>query len=232
MAAQTLDQTGTQAAIYPSEDVLWATGPPINMPGGQGEEPYSSDDEQLVAPPVPQSAAQLQATEDYLHEVINGETSNAVYPEDVVNNRVLGPQGFGDWNVQPYYTGHSQIVQANPGSEQGWGVGPARRWAHYPKVDSPNPARNEGQHLRNGALPWVSADSSFYERSQLAWEQQWDPYKFRRSPAAVVPVAQSVPFVQTVPTFAGGPSPVPGLDVPIGSDEQGVYWTQQARPGT
>jgi hypothetical protein len=230
MAARTLDQTGTQAAVYPSEDQLWAQGPPVNSPGGQGVQ-YIGAADQIIPPPAPASAAAANATEDYLHEVINGETSNAVYPEDVVNNRVFGPQGFGDWNAQPYYSGHSQNIVSNPASEQGWGVGPARRWAHYPKVDSPNPARNEGQHLRNGALPWVTADSSLYERSQLAWEQQWDPYKQRRSPAAVVPVAQSVPFVQTVPTFAGGPAPTPGLDVPIGGEDQGVYWHQQTGPG-
>ena len=165
----------------------------------------------------------MQATEDYLHEVMNGETSNEAWPETVVNNRSIGPMGFGTWNEQPYYTGHSQNIPSNPGSEQGWGVGPARRWAHYPRVDSPNPARNDGQHLRNGSLPWVTADSSLYERTQLAWEQQWDPYKYRRTPSAVVQVAPSVPFVQTVQPYAGGPSPVPGLDVPIGSEEYGVY---------
>ena len=230
MAGQTLDQTGTQAAVYPSEDQLWVSGPPINAAGGQGVQ-YIGASEQIVPPPAPTSSAALTATENYLHEVINGETSNEVWPENVVNNRVIGPQGFGPWNAQPYYSGHSQNIPSNPASEQGWGVGPARRWAHYPKVDSPNPARNEGQHLRNGALPWVAVDTALYYRTQLAWEQQWDPYKFRRTPAAVVPVAQSVPFVQTVPTFAGGPSPTPGLDVPIGGEDLGVYWTQQTGPG-
>src|SRR6516164_8608563 len=107
---------------------------------------------------------------------MNGETSNQAYLEDVVNNAVYGPQGFGDWNAQPFQSGHTQITLANPAQEQGWGVGPARRWAHYPKTESPNPARNEGQHLRNGELPWVSNESKLYERSQLAWEQQWAPY--------------------------------------------------------
>ena len=216
----TLDQTGTQAAVYPAEATLWVIGAPINAPGDQGVEYIGADD--LLPPPAPTSARAAQATEDYLHDVINGETSNEVWPEDVVNPAVHGPQGFGDWNVQPYYTGHSQNIPSNPGAEQGWGVGPARRWAHYPKVESPNPARNEGQHLRNGSLPWVVADSSLYERSQLAWQQQWEPYKFRRSASAVVPVPPSVPFVQTVPTYAGGPSPVSGLDVPIGGEE-GIY---------
>jgi hypothetical protein len=220
--ALTLDQTGTQAAVYPSEDQLWVQGPPINAPGSQGITPYGAG-EQFAPPPVPRSAAQMAATENYLHEVMNGETPNAVWPENVVNPRVIGPQGFGTWNAQPYFSGHSQNIPSNPASEQGWGVGPARRWAHYPRVDSPNPARNNGQHLRNGALPWVTVSSSLYERSQLAWEAQWQPYKYRRTPAAVVQVAPSVPWVQTVQPFAGGPSPVPGLDVPIGSADYGVY---------
>ena len=222
-APPALDHTGTQAAIYPSEEALWSTGPPINAPGGQGVE-WTGAGEQLVPPPAPASAAAAQATEDYLQEVINGETSNEAFAENVVNNAVYGPQGFGDWNVQPYYSGHSQNIVSDPSAEQGWGVGPARRWAHYPKVESPNPARNEGQHLRNGSLPWVVTDSALYYRTQLAWEQQWDQFKQRRPVAATVPVAQSVPYVQTVPTFAGGPAPTPGLDVPIGGDDQGVYW--------
>jgi hypothetical protein len=220
-APASLDQTGTQAAVYPSEEVLWQVGPPINAPGGQGVE-YIGAGDQIIPPPAPASAAAANATEDLIHEQLNGETSNAVWHENVINNAVYGPQGFGDWNVQPYYSGHSQNIRSNPAAEQGWGVGPARRWAHYPKVDSPNPARNLGMHLRNGSLNWVVGDSSLYERSQLAWEQQWDPFKQRRPVAAVVPVPPSVPFVQTVPTMAGGPSPVPGLDVPIGGEE-GVY---------
>lgn len=214
-----LDATGTQAMYYPSEETLWVQGPPINDPGDQGVEwPAVPDDGLGPMPPAPASMASLNATEAYLHRVINGQTPNEAYWEDVVNPAVYGPQGFGDWNVQPYESGHTQIIQANPSSEQGWGVGPARQWAHYPKTDSPNPARNEGQHLRNGDLPWVTADSILYYRTQLAWEQQWDPYKYRSPVSPVVPVAQSVPFVQTVPTFGGGPSPVPGIDVPIGDN--------------
>lgn len=214
-----LDVTGTQAAVYPSEEALWAQGPPINDPGDQGVA-YVSDDG-LTPGPAPASAAAANATEEFIHEVMNGETPNEAYWEDVVNNRVIGPQGFGDWNQQPYFTGHTQIVLSDPASEQGWGVGPARRWAHYPKVDSPNPARNEGQHLRNGQLPWVTADSSLYERTQLAWEQQWAPYKMRSPVTPVVPVPASVPFVQTVPTFGGGPLAYPGIDIP--TEDAGIY---------
>ena len=156
------------------------------------------------------------AYEAYIAEVMNGETPNQTYPEDVVNNAVYGPQGFGDWNVQAYESGHSQIVQSNPAAEQGWGVGPARRWAHYPKVESPNPSRNFGEHFRNGQLPWVSNESKLYVRTQLAREEHWSPFKQRSPVAPVVPVAPSVPYVQTVPTFSGGPVEYPGIDVPLG----------------
>ena len=214
-----LDLTGTQAAVYPSEEQLWAQGPPVNAPLGQGVDPMNTvGDAAVQAPPIPApgSLAGVAAYEAYIAEVMNGETSNAAYTEDVVNNAVYGPQGFGDWNVQAYESGHTQIVQANPAAEQGWGVGPARRWAHYPKVESPNFARNFGTHFRNGQLPWVSVESSLYERSQLAREQHWSPFKQRSPVAPVVPVAPSVPYVQTVPTFSGGPVAYPGIDVPNG----------------
>jgi hypothetical protein len=219
MAPAALDLTGTQAAVYPSEEQLWIQGPPINAPGAQGVAyDNMAGDPSVNAPalPAPASPSASAAEEAWLHEVINGETSNQAYAEDVVNNAVYGPQGFGDWNVQAFETGHTQIVQADPGAEQGWGVGPARRWAHYPKVESPNPARNFGLHFRNGQLPWVSNETKLYFRTQLAREHSWAPYKFRSPVAPVVPVAPSVPYVQTVPTFSGGPLQYPGIDVPIG----------------
>lgn len=207
-----LDKTGTQAAIYPSEEALWVTGPPINDSGDQG---------MFAAQEFPVDQMTTAQEDDWLHEVVNGETSNAAIDESWVNNMVYGPQGFGDWNEQAYETGHTQIIQADPAAEQGWGVGPARRWAHYPKTDSPNPTRNFGTHNRNGQLPWVAASSSLYERSQLAWEAQWQPYKYRSPVSPVVPVPVSVPFVQVVPTFGGGPSPHPGVDLPVG--DEGVF---------
>ena len=214
-----LDRTGTQAAVYPSEAALWTVGPPINdpSPGGYGV----ADDDLDYQAPAGMSSRAVQAQQDYLHEQINGQTSNEAVAETWVNNAVHGPQGFGDWNVQPYETGHTQNIVSDPSTEQGWGVGPARRWAHYPKVESPNPYRNFGAHLRNGALPWVVADSSLYERSQLAWEQQWDQFKFRSPVNPVIGVAPSVPFVQTVPTYGGGPSPYPGVDIPY--EDSGIY---------
>jgi len=214
-----LDFTGTQAAIYPSEEALWAQGPPINDPGGQGVE-FVADQNLSGPPPGPtMNPAQEDA---WLHEVINGETSNGAYGEIWVNTQEYGPTGFGPWTDQnEFQTGHSQNIVSNPASEQGWGVGPARRWSHFPIEENPNPFRNRFVHVRNGQLPWVVADSSLYERTQLAWEQQWDKYK-RRSPVApVVPVPTSVPFVQTVPTFSGGPAPYPGVDLPVG--DEGIF---------
>ena len=220
--APALDLTGTQAAVYPSEEQLWVQGPPINAPGAQGVA-YDNTvgDPGVNAPPLPAptSPAAVAATEAWLHQVINGETSNQAYVEDVVNNAVYGPQGFGDWNVQAYQTGHTQNLPSDPAKEQGWGVGAARRWAHYPKTESPNRARNFGQHLRNGQLPWVSNESKLYERTQLAREQSWAPYKARSPVAPVVPVAPSVPYVQTVPTYSGGHIEYPGVDYP----RTGIY---------
>jgi hypothetical protein len=216
-----LDQQGTQAAVYPAEDVLWAQGAPINDPGDQGIAYYGAMD----APPAPRSIADTQHTEDFLQEVVNGETSNGAYGERWVNVQQYGPTGYGPYNDQTnFQTGHSQNIVSNPASEQGWGVGPARRWAHYPIEESVNPFRNATTHLRNGQLPWVTADSSYYERTQLAWEQQWAPLK-RRSPVApVVQVPASVPFTQTVPTWGGGPVGHPGIDYPAGPvGDSGIY---------
>jgi hypothetical protein len=217
-----LDQLGITAAVYPSEDQLWAVGPPINDPGGQGVQGYGDSghgDLPLIDsdgnPPTPSSAEQVQAMTDLQTEQMDGETSNGVWPEMVVNPEVYGPQGFGNWSDAPYMSGHTQIVQSNPSAEQGWGVGPARRWAHYPITDNPNAKRNANVHLRNGALPWVVEDSYLYERAGIEWELQFRPYKQRNPVNPVIPVATSVPFVQTVPSYGGGDVPIPGVDQPI-----------------
>lgn len=205
---QALDETGHIAAIYPSEDQLWLYGPTINDPGDQGMAGVSPDSQGAYPggpPPAPHGQADIQATEDYLHEVINGQVPNTAFSEEWVNLDIGGPAGYGNFNEQPYFTGHSQIVQSNPGSEQGWGVGPARRWAHYPFSELGNPTRNMGKHLRNGQLPWAYHEQNMlYYRTQLIWEQQWDAYKQRNPVAPIVPVAPSVPYSQTVPAYAGG----------------------------
>lgn len=215
-----LDLTGRTAAIYPSEDTLWTLGPPINDPGDQGVE-WAGSETGAGAPGAPRSLSDVRDSEDRIHEAMNGETTNEAIEEAWVNLGIYGPAGYGAYNEQPFYSGHTQITVSNPAAEQGWGVGPARRWAHFPVADLPNPFRNRMIHLRNGSLPWVTADSSLYERTQLAWEQQWDPYKYRSPVAPVVNVPQSVPFVATVPTYGGGASPVPGVDVPF--VDAGIY---------
>jgi hypothetical protein len=217
---QTLDVTGTLAAVYPSEEQLWSQGPQINAPGDQGVA-YVGAGEFMGPPPVPTGAAGVQAEEQFIHDVMNGPTSNGATGLEWVNNQQFGPTGVGDWAYTvagspapaQEYSGHDANIPSNPSSEQGWGVGPARRWARFPISDSPNPARN-GAYTRNGDFPWVTADSWLYERTQLAWQAQWQPYKYRTTPGAVVPMAGSVPFAETVPTYGGGPSPVPGIDVP------------------
>jgi hypothetical protein len=216
---RSLDRTGTQAAIYPSEEELWIQGAPVTDPGDQGIAPAGGD--QDGGPPPPGPTMTPQAEDAWIHEILNGETSNGAYGERWVNVEQHGPTGFGGWNEQPFETGHTQIVVSDPGSEQGWGVGPARRHAHYPHEESPNPYRNEGQHLRMGQLPWVTVDSSLYERSQLAFEQQWAPYKQRSPVTPIVPVSPSVPYAQTVPTFSGGPVQYPGIDIPV--EAEGIW---------
>ena len=216
---QALDHTGTQAAIYPAEDVLWAQGPPINDPGDQGIQFVGAGQAPI---PQPRSVKDALATDTFLEEVIAGETSNLAIAEQWVNPEVFGPQGFGPWNDPTVFqTGHSQNIVSNPAAEQGWGVGPARAWAHYPTEDSPNPTRNMGMHFRNGQLPWTNPETAYYERTQLAWEQQWAGYKHRSPVAPVVNVPPSVPYVQTVPSYGGGDVYYPGVDYPY--DPNGIY---------
>lgn len=223
-----LDATGTVAAVYPSEAQLWVQGPQITDPSGQGVADIGAG-QFMGTPPAPTGQQGIDAEEQYLHDLINGPTSNGAPDLWWVNNQQYGPTGVGDWNItvwgsptnaQPY-SGHDANIPSNPSSEQGWGVGPARRWARFPKADSPNPARN-GAYLRNGDFPWITADSWLYERTQLAWQQQWAPFKYRTSVAAVVPMAGGIPFAETVPTYGGGPSPIPALDIPA-IDPQPVY---------
>jgi hypothetical protein len=220
-----LDLQGTQAAIYPDENVLWVTGPPINDPGDQGVEYTGSDGAGTPLdgpPPVPRSSADIQNTEDILHEQLNGETPNGAYGEAWVNTGIIGPTGIGPYNDETKYeSGHTQIIQSNPSAEQGWGVGPARRWAHYPIEQNVNPFRNRMVHCRNGELPWVYADTQLYYRTQLEVEQQWDPYKQRSPVSPIVGVPASVPFSTVVPTFGGGNVQYPGIDVPYSNGPVG-----------
>ena len=217
---QSLDRTGTQAAVYPSEDVLWARGAPINDPGGQGVAGVDAYEDGALS--VMDGMISTQAEDALLHEQLNGETPNGAYGEHWVNVQQYGETGYGPYNDQTnYQSGHTQITLANPSSEQGWGVGPARRWAHYPIEQLVNPFRNRMVHCRNGELPWVTASSVLYWRTALAWEQQWSQLKHRSPVSPVVPVAPTVPFVSTVPTYGGGPAPHPGVDMPIG--DEGIY---------
>lgn len=227
---QSLDELGQIAAVYPSEDQLWLYGPTITDPSGQGVEgittygmgEHGADAYPVI--PVPTSPQEVQVLEDWLHEQINGQTPNGAYAEDWVNLDVGGPPGYGNFNEQPFYSGHSQIVQSNPASEQGWGVGPARRWAHYPFAELGNPARNAANHLRMGQLPWSYPEQNMlYYRTQLIWEQQWDAYKQRLPVNPVVPVMPSVPFSQTVPVYGGGDVVHPGVGSPyLISDDHGA----------
>jgi hypothetical protein len=213
-----LTNDGAIAAVYPTEDQLWLYGPMITDPGDQGVAGN------IPEPPVPQSPQQSLATDVWIDRTLNGPTPNGAYGEHWVNLAVGGPTGYGNWNEQPFFSGHSQIIQSNPAGEQGWGVGPARRWAHYPFAEGQNPTRNFGKHLRMGQDPTEGAPETAYaQRTAQAWELQWEPYKQRVPVSPVVPVATTVPFTQTVPTYAGGQVPLPGIDVPLTDTGSGYY---------
>lgn len=223
---QALDTTGTLAAVYPTEESLWVYGPLVTDPGAQGVENINAYNEGggYAALPAPTSTAELQATEDYLHEVMNGQTPNSAYDETWVNLDITGKPGYGAFNEQPFYTGHTQITLSDPASEQGWGVGPARRWAHYPFAELGNKYRNSQNHLRMGQLPWAySEQNMLYYRTQLIWEQQWDAYKQRNPVTPVVAIPTTVPHVSNVPAYAGGFVQYQGLDVPFTDFGSGVY---------
>lgn len=221
-----LDLEGITAAVYPDETTLWAVGPPINDPGAQlgNQTVYGTDSGDRYGAPLPTAQSQAE-TEDLLHAQLNDETPNVASALEWVNPAVTMPPNFGAWNEQWFESGHTQAIPSNPSAEQGWGVGPARRWARWPFSELTNPFRNRMVHMRNGELPWVYADTALYWRTQEEWQQQWDGVKFRSPVAPVVGVPASVPFVATVPAYGGGPAPTYGLDIPF--DESmlagGVY---------
>ncbi len=73
---RSLTADGSIAAVYPSEDQLWLYGPTFNEPGDQGYLPEGYDraggigadaSGQYPVIPTPRSAAELSATEDFLH---------------------------------------------------------------------------------------------------------------------------------------------------------------------
>lgn len=133
----------------------------------------------------------------------------AIGPEVIVNPRELLPTGWGPENIQQFQSGHTNNVRTNQSAEQGHGVGPERRWAHYPHVEQPNPYRMLNVRQRSGgdsysplvyrpevAAYWVQAMAAEHAAAQTRHRQP--------SIAGVVNQAASVPFVATVPPDSPG----------------------------
>lgn len=91
--------------------------------------------------------------ESVLNDLLNGQ----VDPHDppygplvVVNPANAHPTGYGSPNLQQFQTGATQNVKTEGSREQGMGVGPERKWPHYPHAVNPNPYRNKNALQRAG----------------------------------------------------------------------------------
>jgi hypothetical protein len=133
----------------------------------------------------------------------------AIGPEIIVNPREQLPTGWGSENEQQFQSGHTNNLPTNRSAEQGYGVGPERRWAHYPHVEQPNPFRMLNAFQRSGG---DSYSTLVYRPEVVAfWAQALDrelQTTQTRNVGPLAPVvnqAPSVPFVSTVPpTTPGG----------------------------
>jgi len=135
-------------------------------------------------------------------------------PAVVVNPREFGVTGWGDNNSQQFQSGPTNNVILNKSLEQGMGVGPERRWMHYPSPDNPNPYRRMNAFLRDG-MDAYSAD--VYRPEQVAyWWQALlneDYVATSKATSPVNPVATqppSVPFTAIVPDQGTGTNPYYG----------------------
>lgn len=128
-------------------------------------------------------------------------------PMIVVNPAELGITGWGPPNDQPYQSGQSNDIKTNASAEQGTGVGPERKWPHYPHATNPNPYRDHGVLRRNGGLV---AGTVVYRPEVAAY---WQQAMFNEAAVAAtrhrgrrgtVNQAPSVPYVSTVPPISPG----------------------------
>lgn len=126
-------------------------------------------------------------------------------PLIVVNPREFGPTGWGDWNEQQFQSGHTNNLVTNPSSEQGFGVGPERKWGHYPSPDNPNPFRLSNTLFRNGGDTYSTMVYRPEIRSYWAMSQQQElgTHKYQAR-SGVVEQPASVPYVETVPPINPG----------------------------
>lgn len=153
-----------------------------------------------------------------LHYAISGETSIEAGDLAVVNPTESLPTGVGPWAVQDFESGRSANVRST-WIEQGWGHD-SQRWPTYPFSQLDNPARQKSrvsslsdeQRMNFGLDGWENAVAHYDERQGI-WQRS------RRSGAnahgAIVEIPPAVPWTDTVPAYAGGGVPHPGIDIPL-----------------
>jgi hypothetical protein len=128
----------------------------------------------------------------------------------IVNPREFGITGWGDWNNQQYQSGHTQNLPTNESAEQGMGVGPERKWPHYPTPDNPNPYRALNILRRMGGDSYSTMvyrpETTAYWAQAIGYELSQEPAKHRfTGRTAIVNQQPSVPYVTTIsPVRPGG----------------------------
>jgi len=140
-----------------------------------------------------------------VYELINGPVDPSSPPIDaqiIVNPAESLPTGWGAPNQQPFQSSHTNALATNPSSEQGYGVGPERAWAHYPHATNPNPFRRMGAFLRDGGDSYSTLvyrpEIVAYWANALAHEAAATPVKQAMKPDTVVNQHPSMPYVQAV----------------------------------
>lgn len=121
---------------------------------------------------------------------------------NVVNPRESLPTGWGAVNKQQFQSGHTQNLPTNESAEQGYGVGPERKWPHYPHAELPNPYRNMNVLQRSGGDSYSTdvyrPEVVAFWAQALARESADAAVKQRQRAGAVINQPASIPFVQTV----------------------------------
>lgn len=128
----------------------------------------------------------------------------------IVNPREFGITGWGDWNNQQFQSGHTNALITNESAEQGFGVGPERKWPHYPTPDNPNPYRAKNVLRRMGGDSYSDQvyrpEVTAYWAQALGYELSQEHAKHRfTGRTAVVNQDPSIPYVSTItPLRPGG----------------------------
>lgn len=126
----------------------------------------------------------------------------------VVLPREFGITGWGDPNNQQFQSGHTNNLITNDSSEQGWGVGPERKWGHYPTPDNPNPYRMLNALQRSGGDSYSDMiyrpEVTAYWAQALGQNLTQEKVKQRASGYRTVNQTPSVPYVSTIPPMSPG----------------------------